>query len=1646
MRPESPEERGRQKVAGPPSYRTQNEYNPEAMPQYFQISVGILEGRNFSWFNARSANSYVVITLGKKKHRTNLRKNEQEPHYKESFVFEMYASIYDLERSSLCLTVLEPRCCAPPRLLGEADVDLGAVWEQPYHQVLRKWAQLSLPRDPSAGSVGFLKVDISITCRGDGRIITSAIRSQSVTRQTNVDVNYLLSSGSELQHANYIITVYGAFGLPNTSRHQNDRHHCAKPPNTFVRLLFCGLQAKTAVQNRSNNPMYCEQVSMVEMFPNPNQTFQFEVCSTDTFSNRLLASTFLNLDRISYDGENGFLPTFGPSLLPMYGSPCPGAVTTFKDSPYYRGSLLVSLSTTVPYYQQSVRSISVEPVTLIPVENLWTLEEFCMFCPIFEISMLDSRMVSRFCGVAVTIGELSTEGVFQEEFTAMMNEMKSRKLHYTGSLDVLRAKSEYGHVDFSNTYPVLQLATRLPDYRFRMYRNNAIYGIVRTLESAFSEIEQRLTKYDYTSLSELSDEAKRALDIVVSNISKFLEKYNNENIEQYRTELDKKQIILQLEEMKRIRQKILQIPKLYAVESLSRNNAVKSTTSRKDIKSLLTEVNTVVRQLNKIIYKATEGWPDIVIWLLNNGSRVGFCKISAADIMYSDIPELSGKKCGEIQTVYLKPLKCSRHVSSLSMGCFCVVGKVELLAWMGLHEHSSAFEQCMPIGYKLKIKDFNMCVKCGGIMIECRVFIYKARLFCHNGGSDLGHVFLRINTSSGSKSSKAVEKSLTPVWNQFLSWRKMMFTSSERLIKYPPVVLVEINSTDLQGKTDLVGSFQMEAVVDDRNDFNSAPKLQWYEMYKGMESTGKVLMSIQILQVPEKILKSMFYTQDEDCFVSSDINEFDESFTDIGQLPASLIPRTSTYKVDIYWWGLREVNITKKPCVVLEIEDLVVKSEVIPDKKSNCNFPNGRVTQVFEASLSEPCCPPINMKLYDNCTFGRTLYLGTKVVKKPNKFLTTWYPKTEREASLKRGSITSADFVKVSQNQYVKKRNSFDDGEDAGNFERSSSSLDDRLKRSRWRRLFCRKEPDEEEYTLLPIFTRENTKNVVRKPPIRERKDWWSTYIASQKVFGDEDVSNGGNFVIYDSELELQPQFSKFKDWCATLKLYNGEKTGVPEKDEKLQCGLLKAGIAIYKWPPPQNTAAVSTNGVDLDKGFFHDYPNNDPEKFIVRVYVIKAMDLTMNNFTGKSHPYVVISSGRKNLGDRNSYIPNTFNPIFGTVYELRCSLPDDYRLTVSLFNYDVIEPDELIGSSTIDLEDRIYTKHRARVGLAPEYNLSDPGKWRDCVKPSAILEEMCAKNHLPPPRYPDASTVVVNGVEYKDNEQAVTYDTAQERRENICLNLLRNWDTLPVCGYPLVPQHVETRSLYNPEIPGVEQGKLHMWIDIFPLDSGIYIPPPVNITHSKTEEYELRVTIFDVKLFKKRTEDCLSNSNMYIRAWMGFADQIQNTNACSICSNGHYKFDWCMIFNFKYDHAERKLMRRDRQFTDYDENVPPVLVIQLVDSDSLSLDDYIGSHERSAEKRYVGVIKIHISLLPKQTALLMPVGIGRDPQVTPPAPRLRRTCSRKIYDIKNFFYKHNALWGSLTGISIIIFIAVVIIYLIYDKLLNRIFDHWFLY
>ena len=66
-------------------------------------------------------------------------------------------------------------------------------------------------------------------------------------------------------------------------------------------------------------------------------------------------------------------------------------------------------------------------------------------------------------------------------------------------------------------------------------------------------------------------------------------------------------------------------------------------------------------------------------------------------------------------------------------------------------------------------------------------------------------------------------------------------------------------------------------------------------------------------------------------------------------------------------------------------------------------------------------------------------------------------------------------------------------------------------------------------------------------------------------------------------------------------------------------------------------------------------------------------------------------------------------------------------------------------------------------------------------------------------------------------------------------LAILHRWSEV-LEGNALVTEHVETRPLFHPEkAAGIEQGKLDMWVDMFPMDTGQPLPgPPIDISPRK--------------------------------------------------------------------------------------------------------------------------------------------------------------------------------------------------------------------
>ncbi|XP_010178644.1 PREDICTED: dysferlin-like, partial [Mesitornis unicolor] len=415
--------------------------------------------------------------------------------------------------------------------------------------------------------------------------------------------------------------------------------------------------------------------------------------------------------------------------------------------------------------------------------------------------------------------------------------------------------------------------------------------------------------------------------------------------------------------------------------------------------------------------------------------------------------------------------------------------------------------------------------------------------------------------------------------------------------------------------------------------------------------------------------------------------------------------------------------------------------------------------------------------------------------------------------------------------------------------------------------------------------------------PVQEEEfiDWWSKFYAStgeREKCGCYLEKGFDTLKVYETELENLEDFEHLSDFCHTFKLYRGRSQD--SNDDPSVVGEFKGSFKIYPLPDDPR--------VPVPPRQFHQLPARGPQECLVRVYIVRAFGLQPKDANGKCDPYVKISVGKKSVNDQENYLPCTLEPVFGKMFELSCTLPMEKDLKITLYDYDLLSKDEKIGETVIDLENRFLSKYGARCGLPQTYCVSGPNQWRDQLRPSQLLHLFSLQHNYKAPIY-KADRVIFREHEYilselEDGKPLNPHLGPVEER--LALYALRRQG--------LVPEHVETRALYSPLQPDIEQGKLQMWVDLFPKSLG---PPgpPFNITPRKAKRFFLRCIIWNTKdvILDDLSITGEKMSDIYVKGWLvGYEENKQKTDVHYRSMGGEGNFNWRFIFPFDYLPAEQ--------------------------------------------------------------------------------------------------------------------------------------------
>ncbi|XP_005363210.1 fer-1-like protein 4 [Microtus ochrogaster] len=1582
--------------------------------QDFQVGVTVLEAQKLVGVNI---NPYVAVRVGDQRRVTTTQRGTNCPFYNEYFLFEFHKTRLHLQDLLLEITAFHSQTLPfMATRIGTFRMDLGVALDQPEGHFHQKWAPLHDPRDIRSGTKGFVKITLSVRARGD---LPLPLPPPCPGTSSDIEKNLLLPRGVQAERpwARLRVRMYRAEGLPTVrmgllgslARALHDQHVLLDP---YVRVSFLGQQGETSVRGEEAAPEWNEQLSFMELFPPLTRGLRLQLRDDAPLLDVALATHVLDLRQISNSGRAaGFKPTFGPAWVPLYGSLPSGRLRDGLQSLnegtgegiWFRGRLLVAVSMEVlegrvepksPQTTQGSRlsrlagkkkkkktkqdqtpaavlqpvdasasgdapeipsamEVEVEELLPLPENALASCEDFLLFAVVFEATMIDPSLAKQPISLEISIGhagrreeQLGQRTVETQDSTLEAQPLLGSEDRGSGQEEeeLLGTPAQWPEpVDGNGPYlclplrhrkPCLHVWSRWEDYTWRLHCSNSVRKVAERLDQGLREAEKMQRRSRLGACTRL----KQTLEELVAGSRQFCLGAERRTMTRPNA-------------LDRCRGKLLSHSlNLMAKQGLQLLRGLRQSNMQRK----LTLAKKLLAKLHFLTQEPQAPLPDVLVWMFSGQRRVAYARIPAQDVLFSVVEEERGRDCGKIQSLLLT-------APGAAPGEVCA--KLELFLWLGLAKQAKACTSELPpdllpepsagLPHSLYRDDFSY--------FQLRAHLYQARGVLAADDSGLSDPFARVLISTQCQTTRVLEQTLSPLWDELLVFDQLIVDGRrEHLQEEPPLVIINIFDHNKFGPSVFLGRALAAPKVKLIEDPYQRPELQFFPLRKGSQTAGEVIATFELIELD--------YSGHFEPSVPSDVEPQDLSslvqpISGHLALPPHVRPVLREFRIEVLFWGLRGLGRVhlfevERPQVVLEVAGRRMESEVLASYRENPNFTE--LVQHMTVDLPEQSYlqPPFSILVIERRAFGRTVLVGSHIVSNMLQFTLQGHedpPEEEEPEEDTRDLVPKGPQGEQSRDPF---------GAEGG---LSSRILKAPLK--------------------LTLGLLGQGPELEEDIPDPEEMDWWSKYYASlqelqgQSNFDEDEMEDAGDpdgthLISADREAQeqgrtdtkvsgprkkaiatlkiynnsLEEEFNHFEDWLNVFPLYKGQggQAGDGEEGSGHFVGKFKGSFLIY----PESEAA-SFSEPQISRGI----PQNRPIKLLVRVYVVKATNLTPADPNGKADPYVVVSAGKEQRDTKERYIPKQLHPVFGEVLELNISLPAEPELTVAIFDHDLVGSDDLIGETHIDLENRFYSHHRANCGLASQYDVDGYNAWRDAFRPSQILAGLCQRCGLPVPEYRAGAVKVGNRV-FLTPSEALPSDGRDPRARNEAseeaqaLLVLRRWQEMPGLGIQLVPEHVEIRPLYHPRSPGLLQGSLHMWIDIFPSD--VPAPPPVDIKPRQPISYELRVVIWnteDVVLDDVNPLTGEMSSDIYVKSWIkGLEHDKQETDVHFNSLTGEGNFNWRFVFRFDYLPTEREVSVRRKPgpfaLEEAEFRQPAVLVMQVWDYDRISANDFLGSLE----------------------------------------------------------------------------------------------------
>ncbi|XP_014864338.1 PREDICTED: fer-1-like protein 6 isoform X2 [Poecilia mexicana] len=1559
--------------------------------------------------------------------------------------------------------------------VGSFKLDVWTVYKQPGHQFVNKWAMLTNPGDISTGVKGYVKCDISVSAKGDA--VQPGQKASDAEEQ--IEKNLLIPEGlpSERPWARFCVKVYRAEGLPrNNSSIMANVTKAFIGDNTalidpYVVVSFFKQVGRTSTQKSSADPVWNEQIVFTEMFPPLCQRLKIQVWDEGSMNDVAIGTHYFDLRRISneQDGDKGFLPTFGPAWINLYGSARNFSLGDdtgelnegIGEGVSFRGRVYLELTVEIlsgGTGSDSKLSRMIKPVKdakagkaggkdakssagggagggagaadddkgkagaaeVLPVDPppvpAEDDETFLLFGALFEATMIDRKIGDKPISFEFSLGNHGNvlESSVQPSAASPAVTRRRKVLDLPDSSDmfgssltvpsspllprdpsdscgasksatppekplIVEGNRHYMYLPLEKKKPCASVVSSWEDRTYRLYNSNMLENIAVLFEEGVcvaADLHKKLDPAAEAALrAALRDFCLDARNFIATAEAKLKAELKSS----YLTILDKKRLTMCKQELESM---------VGEAEMLGERK-----TAARGVKEMLQEATKLAQKLRFLVEEPQHTVPDMFVWLLSNNKRVAYARLRTRDLLYSSNREARGILCGKIVTLFLKPP--GKRPAALS-----VQAKLDVYLWFGACSDSSHMLDDLPAGYSPDADtnsppSYLLCMEQHKFQLRCHMYQARGLIAADNTG--LSDPFARVTFLSHSQTTNIISQTLSPTWNHCLPMSSVLLSGDlQHIQEEPPHIVVEVYDDDALGKAEYLGATVAVPEVRLASEPYTPPLLQYSPLHCGSQSGGDLLAAFELLQISKSGQMSL--------------PELEEQEGGIYTVPANIRPVLSTYRLEVLFWGLRELKRVQllsvdRPQVFIECAGKTLRSSVIQKYKSNPNFTTLLDAIELELPENEHLHPPLSITVVDWRAFGRSTLVGNHIINnlkafkytpppapphtvqlhKPPEVTHTPRPSLTPEPHSIKGlsqeametrstvTLTNQDFLITVEDEAPLPAPPTPRPQPKKKKERSSKSIHRSTKRRRrtiadesaesvidwWSKYYAsvdKQAKQKDSFQLPSVFDKASPYHSLLSDGVDSLVSSQSDGDKKKKQKGKETLELSyvlptkiAKLQLYSKELEAE--FGPFDDWVSTYELFRGKANEDEGTSDERFVGKFKGRFCLYKLSDEDEEDGedvVDTGHYRVNRGI----PPNTSVQVLIRVYVVSASNLHPADPDGKADPYIFLRLGKNEIKDRDNYIPKQLNPVFGRSFEMQATFPQESLLSLLIYDYDLVGGDDLIGETRIDLENRFYSRHRATCGLPSEYSLGGYNAWRDSLKPSELLAKMCRDNgvdgpHFSPGRITVADKVFTGKTLYMHDDEPV------ESYEHLSLKVLHRWAEIPAVGCKLVPEHIETRTLYNKARPGMDQGQVQMWVDMFPMDLP-HPGPPVDISPRKPKGYELRIIIWnteDVILEDTNFLTGQQSSDIYIKGWLkGLEDDRQETDVHYNSLTGEGNFNWRFVFPFSYLPAEKVVVVKKREhifsLDKTEQKLPAILILQVWDFETLSSDDFLGTLE----------------------------------------------------------------------------------------------------